>query len=121
MKWKVFDKRFSHLLLCFVGNAVFSRAAVPAQASVERSRSQGSAVSQGATAKEVEVPIDVPEMSEKGTCLKGKPNNVHKYQRKSIKRNTLIMVDIVIIQIRQSCSRHLRLQIRQWKLCSRGY
>ena len=61
-------------MLYVVGNAVLSRAAVPAQTSVERSRSQGSAVSQGATAKETEV--DVPEMSEKGTCLKGKPNGV---------------------------------------------
>ena len=94
---KVFDRIFSRLLLYVVGNAVLSRAAVPAQASVERSRSQGSAVSQGATAKETEVPMDVPEMSEKGTCSKGKPN-VHKYQRKFIKQNTPITVDIVMIR-----------------------
>ena len=48
------------------GGAVLSQAAPP-QASVERSRSQGSAGSQGATAKEPEIPIDVPEMCDKGT------------------------------------------------------
>ena len=49
------------------GSAVLSRAAPP-QASVEKSRSQGSAVSQGATS-ESDIPINVPEMSEKGILV----------------------------------------------------